>query len=116
MKKILLTMIVFFGFIAVSPSLSAETYICKITIPPTRSGDIALYETHLLERNQSNFKHSVDYQSKYPFNIIRETSRYIFLHRDTRIVMINKLDLSMGQHWIDSKPSYKPDFGTCTTQ
>ncbi|HCK03915.1 MAG TPA: hypothetical protein DHV86_04010 [Methylophilaceae bacterium] len=113
MKRILHTLTVFIVLIAISPLVSAETYICKITIPPTHSGDIALYETHLFERNQSNFKHSVDYQSKYPFNIIRETARYILLHRDTRIVMINKLDLRLGQYWIDSKPSYKPDFGTC---
>ena len=102
--------------VSFSLNVLSESYICKLTIPPTTSSDITLYETHLFERNGDHFKHSEDYKEREPFKIIRETDRYILLHRDLRVVMIEKEKGLIGQYWINVPQTYKPDFGTCSVK
>ena len=102
--------------VSFSLNVLSESYICKLTIPPTTSSDVTLYETHLFERDGDTFKHSEDYRERESFKIIRETDRYILLHRDLRVVMIKKDNGRIGQYWINVPQNYKPDFGTCSVK
>ena len=110
MKKFVTIFLVSFSL-----SVFSESYICRLTVLATSSSDVTLYETHLFERDGDNFKHSWEFR-KGTFKIIKETKRYILLHRDSIVVRINKDNYRIGRYWIDVPQNYKPDFGICSVR
>ena len=99
-----------FFLVLISMDVLSEKYVCKIIVDKTTNSS----QTHLFEREGDFFTHSVDYKKLDPFNIIRETDRYVLLNKGIRIVMVEKLTKEVAQYWIGVPQLYKPEYGDCS--